>query len=53
MTSALADGDRLRLGADTAGAVAAALLLWRGAHLLLAVVAAAGVTAALRAAGLS
>ena len=53
VTSALADGDRLRLGADTAGAVAAALLLWSGAHLLLAVVAAAGVTAALRAAGLN
>ena len=52
VTNALADGDRLRLGADTAGAVVAALLLWRRAHVLVVVVAAAGVTAGLRAAGL-
>ena len=53
VTNALADGDRLRIGADTAGAVVAALLLWRRAHLLVVVVAAAGVTAGLRALGVS
>lgn len=51
VTNALADGDRLHVGADTAGAVVAALLLWRRAHVLLAVLAAAAVTAGLRAAG--
>ena len=51
VTNALADGDRLRVGADTAGAVVAALLLWRRAHVLVVVVAAAAVTAGLRAAG--
>jgi len=50
-TSALADGDRLHVGADTAGAAVAAVLLWRRAPVLLVVVAAAGVTALLRAAG--
>ncbi len=53
VTNALADGDRLRVGADTAGAAVAALLLWRKAHVLVVVVAAAATTAALRAAGLS
>ena len=52
VTNALADGDRLRVGADTAGAVVAALLLWRRAHVLLVVVAAAATTAGLRAAGI-
>ena len=51
VTNALADGDRLRLGADTAGALAAALLLWRKAHVLVVVLVAAGVTAGLRAVG--
>ena len=51
VTNALADGDELHVGADTAGAAVAALLLWRRAHVLVAVVAAAGTTAALRAAG--
>jgi branched-subunit amino acid transport protein len=51
VTNALADGDRLALGADTAGALVAALLLWRRAHVLVVVVAAAAVTALLRAAG--
>ncbi len=51
VTNALADGDRLRVGADTAGAVVAAVLLWRRAHVLVVVVAAATVTAGLRAAG--
>lgn len=51
VTNALADGDDLHLGADTGGALVAAVLLWRRAHVLLVVVAAAAVTAALRAAG--
>ena len=52
VTNALADGDRLAVGADTAGVLVAGLLLWRRASLVLAVVAAAAVTAGLRAAGL-
>jgi branched-subunit amino acid transport protein len=52
VTNALADGDRLGVGADTAGVVVAGLLLWRRASLVLVVVAAAAVTAGLRAAGL-
>lgn len=52
VTNALADGDRLRVGADTAGALVAALLVWRRAHVLLVVVAAAATTALLRAVGL-
>jgi branched-subunit amino acid transport protein len=52
VTNALADGDRIGVGADTAGAVVAGLLLWRRAPVLLVVVAAAAVTAGLRAAGL-
>ena len=50
VTNALADGDRLAVGADTAGALVAALLLWRRAHVIVVVLAAAGVTALLRAA---
>jgi len=49
VTNALADGDRLAVGADTAGALVAALLLWRRAHVIVVVLAAAGVTALLRA----
>lgn len=49
VTNALADGDRLALGADTAGAAVAALLLRRRAPVLLVVVAAAVTTAVLRA----
>ena len=52
VTNALADGDRWHVGADTAGAAVAAVLLWRKVHVLAAVVAAAVVTAALRAVGL-
>lgn len=52
VTNALADGDRIAVGADTAGVVVAGLLLWRRASLVLVVVAAAAVTAGLRAAGL-
>lgn len=51
VTNALADGNRLHVGADTAGALVAGLLLWRRAHVLVAVLAAAVVTAGLRAAG--
>lgn len=52
VTSALADGDRLHVGADTAGAAVAVVLLWRRVHLVLVVLAAAAVTAALRRAGI-
>jgi branched-subunit amino acid transport protein len=51
VTNALADGQRLHIGADTAGVAVAALLVWRRAHVVLVVVVAAGVTAALRATG--
>lgn len=51
VTNALADGDRLHVGADTAGSVVAALLVWRHAHVLVVVVVAATVTAGLRAVG--
>ena len=49
VTNALADGERLHVGADTAGALVGGVLLWRRAHVLVAVVAAAAVTALLRA----
>jgi branched-subunit amino acid transport protein len=51
VTSALADGPRLHLGADTAGVAVAGVLLVRRAHLVLAVVCAAGTAALLRLAG--
>jgi branched-subunit amino acid transport protein len=51
VTQALADGDRLAVGADTAGVAAAGLVLWRGGSILLGVAVAAAVAAALRAAG--
>ena len=47
--SALADGDRLAVGADTAGVAVAGLALWRGVSIVAAVVIAAAVTALLRA----
>ena len=49
VTSALADGGRLHVGADTAGVAVAGLLLWRRAPVLVVVLGAAAVTAALRA----
>lgn len=52
VTSALAEGSELRVGAKTAGLAAAAVLLWRRAHLVVVVIGAAAVTAGLRAAGL-
>ncbi len=51
VTNAAADGGRLHVGADTAGALVAAVLLWRRVHVLLAVLAAAAVAAGLRLAG--
>jgi branched-subunit amino acid transport protein len=51
VTSALADGTEVRVGADTVGVAAAGVLLWRRAHVLVAVLAAAAVTAGLRALG--
>jgi branched-subunit amino acid transport protein len=49
VTSALADGDRWSIGADTAGVAVAGLLLWRGANVVIGVLVAAAVTAGLRA----
>lgn len=49
VTNALADGRSLHVGADTAGAVVAAALVWRRAHVVVVVLAAAAVTAVLRA----
>jgi branched-subunit amino acid transport protein len=51
VTAALADGDRLAVGADTAGVAVAGLALWKGANIILGVAIAAGVTAGLRAVG--
>ena len=51
-TSALAEGDALQVDASTVGVAVAGVLLWQRRHLLLAVLVAAAVTAALRAAGL-
>lgn len=51
VTQAVADGQSVRVAADTAGVAVAAILLWRRAHLIVAVVAAAVTTAALRALG--
>ena len=49
VTQALADGQELVVGADTAGVAAAGVALWRGVPIVGAVVIAAGVTALLRA----
>jgi branched-subunit amino acid transport protein len=48
-TSALADGGRLSLGADTVGVAAAGAVLWRGGSVVVAVLVAAAVAAGLRA----
>lgn len=50
VTAALAEGQRLEVGADTAGVAAAGVLLWRGRSVVLAVLVAVAVTAVLRAA---
>jgi branched-subunit amino acid transport protein len=49
VTSALTDGRRLGVGADTVGVLVGGVLLWRGRSVVLAVVVAVAVTAALRA----
>jgi branched-subunit amino acid transport protein len=49
VTSALADGRELGVGADTAGVLAGGVLLWRGRSVVLAVLVAVAVTAGLRA----
>ena len=51
-TQALADGDKLAVGPDTAGVAAAAIVMWRTSSGVATVVVAAVVTALLRAAGL-
>lgn len=48
-TNALADGDEVGFGADTAGVAAGGLAMWRGGSILVGVAVAAAVTAALRA----
>jgi branched-subunit amino acid transport protein len=49
VSSALADGRHLHVGADSAGVAVAGIALWRGASVISGVVIAAGITAALRA----
>jgi branched-subunit amino acid transport protein len=50
-TQALADGERIVIGADTAGVGVAGVVLWRRGSILVAVAAAVLVTAGLRALG--
>ena len=49
VTNALADGQRLAIGTDTAGVVAGGLVAWRTGSIIACVLVAAAVTAALRA----
>jgi branched-subunit amino acid transport protein len=49
VTSALAEGKHLAVGADTAGVAAAGLIVWRGGSVVLGVAAAAVVAGGLRA----
>jgi branched chain amino acid efflux pump len=51
VVQALADGERLHVGADTAGVAAAGLVVWRGGSVVPAVAVAVVVTAGLRALG--
>jgi len=51
VTQALADGEHLKIGADTAGVALAGVALWRGGSILLGVGVAVAVTAGLRALG--
>ena len=53
VTAALADGDELAVGADTAGVAAGAFVVWRLRSVVGSVVVAAAVTALLRALGAS
>ena len=48
-TQALADGDKLAIGADTAGVAAGGLAAWRTGSIIACVLIAPAVTAALRA----
>ncbi len=48
-TQALADGERLAIGADTAGVAAGGLVAWRTGSIVACVIVAAAVTAGLRA----
>jgi branched-subunit amino acid transport protein len=48
-TQALADGDKLAIGADTAGVAAGGLAVWRTGSIIACVLIAPAVTAALRA----
>ena len=52
VTAALADGDHLAVGADTAGVGVAGIALWRGVSVVIGVAIAAAVTAGLRAIGM-
>lgn len=52
VTQALADGQRLAVGADTAGVLAGGLVAWRMGSVIGCVLVAAAVTAGLRALGL-
>ena len=49
VTAALADGDELSIGPDTAGVAAAGIIAWRGGSVITCVLVAAAVTAGLRA----
>ena len=49
VSSALANGRHVHIGADTAGVAVAGIALWRGASVIVGVVIAAGLTAGLRA----
>lgn len=49
VTAALANGDELSIGPDTAGVAAAGVVAWRGGSVITCVVVAAAVTAGLRA----
>ena len=49
VTAALADGDEIKIGADTVGVAAGALVVWRTRSVVGSVIVAAAVTAALRA----
>ena len=49
VTNALADGQKLTIGTDTAGVVAGGLVVWRTGSVIACVLVAAAVTALLRA----
>jgi branched-subunit amino acid transport protein len=49
VTVALADGEKLAIGPETAGVTAAGVVAWRGGSVITCVIVAAAVTAGLRA----